>query len=93
MRMVLKIYFWKIITLLLSIISFLIIIPELTASPAIYGLYTSIIYLLLFISFNDFGFLPASIKYASESFALKDRKREMSIISFSMFIMMIFTTT
>jgi O-antigen/teichoic acid export membrane protein len=91
MDKILKIYFWRIITLTLSIVSFLIIIPRLSSSQNIFGLYSSILYLLLFISFNDFGFLPASIKYASEAIGLKDRNKEMSVISFSMFVMVIFT--
>lgn len=91
MDKVLKIYFWRIITLILSIVSVLIIIPRLSSSQTIYGLYSSILYLLLFISFNDFGFLPASIKFASEAVGLKDRNKEMSVISFSMFIMLMFT--
>ena len=44
----------------------------------------------IFLSYADFGFLSAGMKYASESFARNERENEMKVIGFAGFIFSVF---
>lgn len=88
----LKIYLWQIISLLFNFASIFVVTPFLSSNPALYGIYTLIVAAYLFLSYADFGFLSAGIKFAAESFAKKDLEEEIKIIGFTGFIFLMFVS-
>jgi O-antigen/teichoic acid export membrane protein len=68
-----------------------IVMPFLTKSPSVYGIYAICISITLFLNYADLGFLRAGQKYAAESFAKNDRQSEMKFIGFGAFILLIFS--
>ena len=85
----LKIYFWKILRLLIGSLSFLIVIPKISSDKNIYGIYTFCISLTIFFQYADIGFLDAGQKFASDFYAKKDLKNEIKTFSFIYFIMLL----
>lgn len=63
--------------------------PYLASNQNYFGIYTFVISLNLFLSYADFGFLSAGVKFASESYARNDRNEEEKILGFVFFIMSI----
>lgn len=88
----LKIYLWQGVSIILNFLSMFIVLPKLTQSPALYGIYSLCIATIIFLSYTDFGFLGASYKYASESYAQQNHDEEMSIMGFVFFILLIFVS-
>jgi O-antigen/teichoic acid export membrane protein len=85
----LKIYFWKILRLIIGTLSFLIVIPKISTDKNIYGIYSFCISLTIFFQYADIGFLDAGQKFASDFNSQKDLKNEIKIFSFIYFIMLI----
>jgi O-antigen/teichoic acid export membrane protein len=85
----LKLYSIRILSLLISILSYTIVIPSLSSNKGLFGIYTVVLSLLIFIQFADLGFLGAGQKYASECFARGEKKEEIKILSFVHFILFI----
>ena len=71
-----KIYFWQVISIGFNFAALFVVTPFLSSNQPIYGIYTIVISAYLFIAYADFGFLSSGMKYASESFALKNQKEE-----------------
>ena len=88
----LKVYLWQGISIILNFLSMFIVLPKLTQSPTLYGIYSICIATIVFLSYSDFGFLGAGYKYASESYACGEKSEEISIMGFIYFILMIFTS-
>ena len=86
MGRLLKIYFWQIISILLSFASLFVVTPYLTTNPGVFGIYTIVTSLVLFLSYADLGFIGAGTKYASEFFAQKKLVKEIEMIGFVGFI-------
>jgi O-antigen/teichoic acid export membrane protein len=78
-----KIYFWKIISIVSGFLSLLIVVPHLSNDKELYGIYTFCISFTLYLSYADIGFLSAGQKYASEAFAKGNRKDEVDILGFT----------
>lgn len=78
-----KIYFWKILSLLTGFLSLFIVIPHLSQNKEIFGIYSLCISLTLYLSYADIGFLSAGQKYASEAFIKNDRKAEIELLGFT----------
>ena len=91
MNNILKTYVTKFIGIGFNIFSFFLVVPYLSLNKEIFGIYSSIIFFLIFISYNDFGFVSAAIKFASEAYGSKKNKEEIKIISFSSFITFLMT--
>lgn len=85
----LKIYFWQFLAIALNLLSMFIVVPRLSQSPSIYGIYSLCIAASIFLIYADFGFIGAGYKFASESFARKDIDEEIKIIGFGGFILFI----
>jgi len=83
MKNYLKIYFWQIISIAFSFASVFVVTPYISSDKSLYGVYTVVMAAYLFISYADFGFLGAGMKYACECFAKKEQKEEIEIIGFS----------
>ncbi len=86
----LKIYFWQFFSICISILSSLIVIPKLTSDKITYGIYSTCTSLLLYIFYLDFGFLSSSSKYANDFFVKKNKKKEIEVEAFGIFIFNIF---
>jgi O-antigen/teichoic acid export membrane protein len=90
MKQFLKIYFWQFISIIFNFVAIFVVTPYLSSNPALYGIYTLIIAANMFLSYADFGFLGAGIKFASESYAQNDLKQEIRIIGFTGYIFLLF---
>jgi O-antigen/teichoic acid export membrane protein len=86
----LSIYFWQGIAIILNLLSLFIVTPLITRDPVIYGIYSLCVFITIFLSYADIGFLGAGYKYASENYAKNDLHGEIKIIGFVGFILMIF---
>jgi O-antigen/teichoic acid export membrane protein len=86
----LKIYFWQILSILLNLLSLFIVIPKLTSQPPIYGIYSICISSIIFLSYADLGFINAGYKYASEYYANNLKSKEIGVIGFVTFILLVF---
>ena len=84
------IYGWQILSIILGLLSVFIVVPFLSSNKILYGIYSICISLTIFYNYADVGFLSAGQKYAAESYAKGDRTGEMSIISFTAFILFLF---
>ena len=87
----LKIYFWQIISFAFNFSTLFIVTPFLSKQPNLYGIYIIITSGYLFISYADFGFLSAGMKYSSEYFAQNNLKQEVEMIGFTTSIFLFFS--
>jgi O-antigen/teichoic acid export membrane protein len=78
-----KIYFWKLLSLLTGFLSLFIVVPHLSENKEIFGIYSLCISLTLYLSYADIGFLSAGQKYASEAFIKNNRKAEIELLGFT----------
>lgn len=85
-----NIYIWQAISILFNFASVFVVTPFISSQPNLYGIYSIIIAAYLFISYADFGFLSAGIKYASECFAQNNQEDEIEVLGFAGFIFLIF---
>ena len=90
MQKFLKIYFWQIISILFNFGSVFIVTPYLSANAPLFGIYSLVTAAYIFLSYGDFGFLSAGLKFASENYARNDRQAEIKVIGFSSFIFLVF---
>lgn len=67
-----------------------IVVPYLSADQSTYGVYAVCISVTVFLSYADLGFLGAGMKYAAESHARGDTQKEIELVGFSHFILLIF---
>jgi O-antigen/teichoic acid export membrane protein len=66
-----------------------VVTPFLASNQNYFGIYTFVLSLNLFLSYADFGFLNAGIKFASEAFARDNRDDEERILGFVCYILCI----
>lgn len=92
MKQFLKIYFWQFISIVFNFGAIFIVTPYLSSNQNIYGIYTLVIAAYMFLSYADFGFLGAGMKFASECFAQKNSEQEIKIIGFTGFIFLVFVS-
>jgi O-antigen/teichoic acid export membrane protein len=87
LKLFFKIYIWQLLSLISGFATMFVVTPYLTANLDSFGIYTFVISLNLFLSYADFGFLSAGIKYASEAFIKGDKKEEIEILGFVTYIL------
>lgn len=85
-----KIYFWQLLSILLNLLSLMIVIPQLSSSPGVYGIYAICVSSIIFLSYADLGFMNAGFKFASEHFANGKRSEELKVIGLVSFILLLF---
>lgn len=85
-----QIYLWQGISLILNFISMFVVIPYLTKNPTTYGIYTVCISISIFLSYADIGFVGAGQKYAAEYFVRNEKRKEIEVIGFTGFILLVF---
>lgn len=90
MKTFLKIYFWQVISIIFNFGAVFVVTPYISTNQSLYGIYMIVTSAYLFISYADFGFLSAAMKYASESYAKKDSKAEIEVIGFSGMVFLLF---
>lgn len=79
----LKIYLWRLLSILSGFLSLFIVVPHLSNNVELYGIYSFCIAFTLYLSYADIGFLSAGQKYAAEAYARNDREEEMRILGFT----------
>ncbi len=77
-----KIYFWRIISILSGFLSMLIVVPHLSNKPVLYGVYAFCISFTLYLTYADIGFLTSGQKYAAEAFAKGNKEEEINVLGF-----------
>jgi len=85
-----KIYLWQAISIILNFVALFVVTPYLSSQPSLFGIYSIVISLYIFLSYADLGFITAGMKYASECYARNDRNLEIRIIGFVGFIFSVF---
>ena len=84
-----KIYLWRTLSIISGFLSLLVVVPKLSNSPELYGIYASCISFALYLTYADIGFLSAGQKYAAEAYAQGDIKKEVNILGFTAAILLI----
>jgi O-antigen/teichoic acid export membrane protein len=84
-----RVYTWHGLSLLSGFLSILIVIPQLSSRPALFGIYAIVVSLNLLLSYADLGFVSAGFKYACESFARGDRTSEIEVVGFVAFLLLV----
>ena len=84
-----KIYFWKILSIISGFLSLLIVVPNLTNDIELYGIYSLCISFTLYLSYADIGFLNSGQKYAAEAYARGNRKDEVQTLGFTTAILLL----
>lgn len=87
-----NIYIWQSISIMFNFAAVFVVTPYISAEPNLYGIYSIIIAAYLFISYADFGFLSAGMKYAAECFAQDKKQEEIEIIGFTGAVFLAFST-
>lgn len=87
-----NIYLWQAVSILFNFAAVFVVTPFISAQPNLYGIYSIIIAAYFFISYADFGFLSAGMKYAAESFAQNKQQDEIQIIGFTGVVFLIFSS-
>lgn len=76
--------------MILNFASMFIVVPYLTKEPSIYGIYTVCISISIFLVYADLGFVGAGQKYAAEYYARGETDKEVKVIGFISFILLLF---
>ncbi|WP_264535069.1 lipopolysaccharide biosynthesis protein [Flavobacterium sp. N1736] len=87
-----KIYLWQILSLISGFATLFIVTPFLATNAYLFGVYSIVTSLSLFLTYADVGFLSAGVKYASECVAREERDEEIKIIAFVTFVLTIFVS-
>ncbi len=83
-----KIYFWRIFSVLSGFLSLLIVVPQLSLNKELYGIYTFCLSFNLYLSYADIGFLSAGQKFAAEEYAKGNVDSEIAYLGFTGFILL-----
>ncbi len=84
------IYLWHIISIVLGLASIFVVVPYLSSNSVLYGIYSICVTLMMFYSYADIGFLSAGQKFAAEYYAQGERRKEISVLSFTAFLILLF---
>jgi O-antigen/teichoic acid export membrane protein len=85
-----RIYSTQILSMLLGFVSLFVVVPYLSADKITYGIYSVCISITIFLSYADLGFLSAGMKYAAECFSKGEKEKEISLVGFTHFILLVF---
>ncbi len=87
-----NIYFWQAVSILFNFAAVFVVTPFISSQPNLYGIYSIITAAYFFISYADFGFLSAGMKYASECFAQNKQEDEIEVIGFTGAVFLVFSS-
>ena len=85
----LKIYFWKVLSIISGFLSLLIVVPHLSMQQDLYGIYVFCISFALYLTYSDIGFLSAGQKFAAEEVAKNNKIEEVEITGFTMLLLIL----
>jgi O-antigen/teichoic acid export membrane protein len=85
-----KIYVWQCLSIITSFLSMFIVVPHVSSSHSLFGIYSICMSTVIFVSYADFGFMSSGFRYASESFARNDLRKEVQTVGFISFILFAF---
>lgn len=83
----LKIYLWRIVSILTGFLSLFIVVPQLSLNKELYGIFTFCLSFNLYLTYADIGFLSAGQKYAAEEYAKGNRDSEIKYLGFTGFVL------
>jgi Na+-driven multidrug efflux pump len=83
-----KIYFFRLLSLVVGFGSMLVVIPYITSDAETYAIYAVISSLSLFLSYGDFGFLSACQKFCTEAVARDSISEETKYIGFTIKVLL-----
>src|SRR5690554_6421553 len=86
-----SILFWKTLVYMMGVFSLLIITPQLTSQPKIFGIYAFCSSIIIFFSYSDLGFINAARKFAAESVAKRQLRQGIALTAFSCLIFLLFS--
>ena len=85
----LKIYSWRVVSVVSGFLSLVIVIPHLSTQQELFGIYTFCITFSLYLSYADIGFLTSGQKFAGEEYAKGSQVEEVGITGFSLFLLLL----
>jgi O-antigen/teichoic acid export membrane protein len=85
----LLIYLWQSLSILLGFLSLFVVVPYLSSDKILFGIYSVCTSLTIFFSYADLGFVSAGVKYAAEYFIQGNKEKEVKMIGFVAFMMMV----
>jgi O-antigen/teichoic acid export membrane protein len=86
---VLKIYFYRMLSLLVGFASLLIVLPLLSSDVGKYAIYAISMSLCIFLTYGDFGFLAACQKYCAEAVGRNSVSEESKYLGFTVSLLMV----
>lgn len=84
-----NIYIWQILGILTGFVSLFIVTPYISSNKILFGIYSLCISFTVYFSYADLGVSSAMTKYAAEYFISENKKDEVKLIGFSMFVMLL----
>ena len=84
-----KLYIWRLASILSGFLSMFVVVPHISRNQELFGIYSFIMSLALYLTYADLGFLSAGQKYAAEAFAVGDKNGEYRILGFMIFLIII----
>lgn len=86
----LKIYFWRVLSMISGFMSLVVVIPHLSTQQDLYGIYVFCISFALYLTYSDIGFLSAGQKFAAEELSKNNQRGEIGITGFTIFLLVLF---
>ena len=86
----LKIYFWRVLSMISGFMSLVVVIPHLSTQQDLYGIYVFCISFALYLMYSDIGFLSAGQKFAAEELSKNNQRGEIGITGFTIFLLVLF---
>lgn len=86
---ILKIYFYRVLSMLVGFGSMLIVLPLLASDLNKYAIYTITMSLCIFLTYGDFGFLAACQKYCAEAVGRNSVSDESKYLGFTVSMIMV----
>lgn len=73
----------------MGFLSLFVVVPYLSSDKILFGIYSVCTSLTIFFSYADLGFVSAGVKYAAEYFIQGNKEKEVKMIGFVAFMMMV----
>ncbi|MCX6545105.1 MAG: lipopolysaccharide biosynthesis protein [Acidobacteria bacterium] len=86
----LRTYLWQCLSIVTGFLSMFVVVPRLSSNHAMFGIYSICVSVTILASYADLGFLSAGYRYASQSYATHDMKREVQVVGFVAFVLSAF---
>ena len=84
-----RLYIWRFTSIISGFLSMLVVVPHISEEQELFGVYSVVMSIALYLTYSDLGFLSAGQKYAAESYANGNRDNEYRIIGFTIFLLLV----